>query len=160
MLLVVIGVERKVILFTPLSDSKAAGLLICKSDGPFLKMNLVKFLYYIHEMILLDKVTFQELKEKQKIFNVLSKDLKKKENIEIRMTNMPLYIQFLGCDILEKSEKSYIRAQHCLRKNLTAINPIDDKLIFGVDGGKNLFDVYRNQVMILWNNATDYLWEE
>lgn len=106
------------------------------------------------------KATFQELKEKQKIFNVLSKDLKKKENIEIRMTNMPLYIQFLGCDILEKSEKSYIRAQHCLRKNLTAINPIDDKLVFGVDGGKILFDIYRNQVMILWNNATDYLWEE
>lgn len=41
---VVIGVERKIILFTPLPDSKAAGFLICKSDGPFLKMDLMKFL--------------------------------------------------------------------------------------------------------------------
>ena len=55
--LVVIGVERKIILFTPLPDSKAAGFLICKSDGPFLKMDLMKFLSCIHEMILLDKVT-------------------------------------------------------------------------------------------------------
>ena len=54
---VVIGVERKIILFTPLPDSKAAGFLICKSDGPFLKMDLMKFLSCIHEMILLDKVT-------------------------------------------------------------------------------------------------------
>ena len=29
---------------------------ICKSDGPFLKMDLVKFLFCIHEMILLDKM--------------------------------------------------------------------------------------------------------
>lgn len=47
---------RKIILFTPLSDSKAAGFLISKSDGPFLKMNLMKFLSCIHEMILLDKM--------------------------------------------------------------------------------------------------------
>ena len=52
-----LGVERKIILFTPLPDSKAAGFLICKSDGPFLKMDLMKFLSCIHEMILLDKVT-------------------------------------------------------------------------------------------------------
>lgn len=44
MLPVVIGVERKIILFAPLPDSKAAGFLICKSDGPFLKMDLMKFL--------------------------------------------------------------------------------------------------------------------
>ena len=54
---VVIGVERKIILFAPLPDSKAAGFLICKSDGPFLKMDLMKFLSCVHEMILLDKVT-------------------------------------------------------------------------------------------------------
>lgn len=53
---VVIGVERKIILFTPLSDSKAAGFLISKSDGPFLKRDLMKFLSCIHEMILLDKL--------------------------------------------------------------------------------------------------------
>ena len=53
---VIIGVERKIILFTPLPDSKAAGFLIGKSDGPFLKMDLVKFLFCIHEMILLDKM--------------------------------------------------------------------------------------------------------
>ena len=54
---VVIGVERKIILFTPLPDSKAAGFLICKSDGLFLKMDLMKLLFCIHEIILLDKVT-------------------------------------------------------------------------------------------------------
>ena len=37
--------------------SRAAGFLICKFDGPFLKMDLMKFLSCIHEMILLDKVT-------------------------------------------------------------------------------------------------------
>ena len=53
---VVIGVKRKIVLFAPLPDSKTAGFLICKSDGPFLKMDLVKFLFCIHEMILLDKM--------------------------------------------------------------------------------------------------------
>ena len=54
---VVIGMKRKIILFAPLPDSKATGFLISKSDGPFLKMDLMKLLSYIHEMILLDKVT-------------------------------------------------------------------------------------------------------
>ena len=53
---VVIGVERKIILFASLPDSKAAGFLISKSDGPFLKMDLMKFMSCVHEMILLDKV--------------------------------------------------------------------------------------------------------
>ena len=57
MLPVVIGVERKIILFALLPDSKATGFLICKSDAPFLEMDLMKFLSCIHEMILLDKVT-------------------------------------------------------------------------------------------------------
>ena len=57
MFLGVIGVKRKIILFAPLPDSKVADLLICKSDDPFLKMYLMKFLSCIHEMILLDKVT-------------------------------------------------------------------------------------------------------
>lgn len=56
MLYAVIGVKRKIVLFAPLPDSKAAGFLISKSDGPFLKMDLVKFLFCIHEMILLDKM--------------------------------------------------------------------------------------------------------
>ena len=56
MLPVVIGVKRKNILLSPLSYSKATGFLISKSDGPFLKMDLVKFLFCIHEMILLDKM--------------------------------------------------------------------------------------------------------
>lgn len=54
---VVVGVKRKIILLAPLADSKAAGFLICKSDCLFLKMDLMKFLSCIHEMILLDKVT-------------------------------------------------------------------------------------------------------
>ena len=54
---VVIGVERKMILFTSLPDGKTACFLLGKSDGPFLKMDLVKFLFCIHEIILLDKVT-------------------------------------------------------------------------------------------------------
>ena len=54
---IVIGVERKIILFASLPDSKAAGFLICKSEGPFLKIDLMKFLSCIHEMIRLDKVT-------------------------------------------------------------------------------------------------------
>ena len=54
---VVIGVKRKIILLTPLAYSKAAGFLISKSDGPFLKMDLMKFLSCVHEMILLDKMT-------------------------------------------------------------------------------------------------------
>lgn len=53
---VVIGVKRKIILLTSLAHSKAAGFLISKSDGPFLKMNLMKFLSCIHEIILLDKM--------------------------------------------------------------------------------------------------------
>lgn len=53
---VIIGVERKIILFTPMLDSKTAGFLNSESDGPFLKMNFIKFLYYIYEMILLDKL--------------------------------------------------------------------------------------------------------
>ena len=52
-----VGVERKIILFAPLPDRKVADLLIYKSDGPFLKMGLMKFLSSIHEMCLLDKVT-------------------------------------------------------------------------------------------------------
>ena len=48
--------KRKIILLTPLAYSKAAGFLISKSDGPFLKMNLMKFLSCIHETILLDKM--------------------------------------------------------------------------------------------------------
>ena len=53
---VIMSVKRKVILFTPLPDSKAAGFLISKSDDLFLKMDLMKFLSCIHEMILLDKM--------------------------------------------------------------------------------------------------------
>lgn len=41
---------------TPLQDSKVAGFLISKFDHPFLKMNLMKFLSCVHEMILLDKM--------------------------------------------------------------------------------------------------------
>ena len=54
---VVIGVKWKTILFIPLPDSKTAGFLVCKSDGSFLKMDLMKLLFCIHEIILLDKVT-------------------------------------------------------------------------------------------------------
>ena len=58
---VVIGVERKIILFTPLSYGKATGFLISKSDGSFLKMNLMKFLFCIHEIILLDKMNTNQV---------------------------------------------------------------------------------------------------
>ena len=54
---VVIGVKRKIILFTPLLDNKTACFMFCKSDVPFLKMDLMKFLFCVHEIVLLDKVT-------------------------------------------------------------------------------------------------------
>lgn len=58
---VIISVKRKVILFAPLSDSKAAGFLIIKSDGPFLNLNPMKFLSCIHEMIFLDKMNMNRV---------------------------------------------------------------------------------------------------
>ena len=51
---VIIGMNRKIILFTPLSDGKATGLLLRKSNCPFLEMGLAKFLPSVHKMLLLD----------------------------------------------------------------------------------------------------------
>lgn len=61
--LVVVSVERRVILVTSLLGSKATGFLLSKSDGPFLKMNQMKFLSCIHEMIRLDKMNKHESRE-------------------------------------------------------------------------------------------------
>ena len=51
-----VEMERKLILFTSLPDNRDADLLICKSDGPAMKMDRMKFWACVHEMILLDKV--------------------------------------------------------------------------------------------------------
>ncbi|RHT81406.1 hypothetical protein DW725_12610 [Clostridiaceae bacterium AM27-36LB] len=57
MLPVVIGVKGKMINLTPLPDSQPAGFLFRKATSPFLKTDLMKFLFCIHKIILLDRVT-------------------------------------------------------------------------------------------------------
>ena len=104
------------------------------------------------------KASFQDLKDKQVIFRSLANDLRLKKNIFIKMTEEPLYIQFVGNDVFNESEKSYIRAQHCLRKKIVKGDDkiIDDKLIFGADGQCELFRIYKKQIQILWADAKDY----
>lgn len=46
---VVISVDGKVIIFTPLLDSKTTCFLINKALSPFIKMELMKFLIGFHE---------------------------------------------------------------------------------------------------------------
>ena len=53
---VVVSVNGKVVLLTPLYDGQATGFLIGEPGSPFLKMSLMKFLFCIHGIILL-KVT-------------------------------------------------------------------------------------------------------
>lgn len=43
------------IYFTPLPDSQVAGFLFRKAASLFLKMDLIKFLFGIYKIILLDK---------------------------------------------------------------------------------------------------------
>ena len=108
-------------------------------------------------LLCVPKASFMSLKNKQGLFMNLANDLGKKKNMTIRMTDQPLYIQFVGCDVFDESNTSYIRAQHCLRKRITGgKDSIDDKMILGVDGKKELYRVYKNQISILWESAKSY----
>lgn len=108
------------------------------------------------------KAQIDTLRSKQRIFNALAKELLVRKNVCIKMTNDPLYMQFVACDIENESINSYIRAQHCLRKYSSEDdNPqIDDELIYGAKKGSPVYEVYRNQIIKLWAASVKYIYAE
>lgn len=104
------------------------------------------------------KASINNLLSKQELFKSLATDLAVRNNVHIKMTDDPLYMQFVACDIFNESDYSYIRTQHCLRKylSLTDIPKVDDKLIYGVKKGSSVYEVYQRQILKLWDTATIY----
>ena len=108
------------------------------------------------------KASINSLISKQELFKSLASDLMVQKNVLIKMTDDPLYMQFVACDVFDESDYSYIRAQHCLRKYLSANdNPkVDDKLIYGVKKDTAAYEVYQRQILKLWDTSTSYSIQE
>lgn len=108
------------------------------------------------------KASIDSLKSKQQIFSDLANDIGSKTNICIKMTDDPLYIQFVACDVFDESEVSYIRAQHCLRKYLSEDDTpkVDHKLIYGVKKDSSVYEIYKQQILKLWEKSRNYCIEE
>lgn len=102
--------------------------------------------------------TPQKLKDKNKMFLNLIDEFEGTNNIEIRVTDVPLHIIYIGCDIYNSSEVSAIRAQHFLRKYKIPVDvmDIDDKLIFETQYSSSLYEIYENQIKALWDTAIPY----
>lgn len=104
------------------------------------------------------KANPQQMKEKNKVFQLLAQELILMQNVEIRVTKTPLYIAYVGCDIFCNSTNSKIRAQHFLRKYVSSSSDskVDDKLIFGANIDTPLYQVYHRQINMLWENALPF----
>lgn len=83
------------------------------------------------------------------LFKDLYHNLYQKKNFEFAVSDRITPISYFAIDIQKISPKTFIRVQHYLHEK----EADDTSVTYIVRPGNPLFDIYKEQIEILWNNA-------
>ncbi len=104
------------------------------------------------------KLSVLQLKEKNKSFNWLAKDLLAMPNVEIRVSKTPFNTVYVGRDVFGNTNNAKIKVQHLLQKYIKpgSTDNVDDKLIYSVYPDAPQYQVYYRQMKAIWDNGIPY----